>query len=85
LRLSDSARDFLFDKEDLLLKILVLILTIAAAFSVGAQTNYVYVVNDDSAECMTNFDAGLGCGAMIAAGLFVLWMIRVIPGGSDAE
>ena len=51
------------------------------ALSAGAQTNLVYVVNDDSAACTSAFNSGLGIGATIAAGLFCIWMIRTIPGG----
>ena len=48
------------------------------------KTNFVYVVNDDSVQCQSSFDAGMMCGGLIAAGLFVLWMIRTIP-GRDCE
>jgi len=49
-----------------------------------SSTNDVSGV-DDSTECQADFNDGLVCGAIIAAGLFCLWMIKTIPGGCDYE
>lgn len=54
------------------------------AVPMSSQTNYVYVVNDNSAEVQSYWASGLGIGGWIAAGLFGIWMIRVVvTDGSD--
>ena len=66
-------------------KLLVTLMGVGLALPVWAQTNYVYVVNDDTAACSSAFDSGLLFGGTVGAVLLGFWMIRTIPGGGDSE
>ena len=81
MRSADSARDILLSEEVVLKTFGMAAAWLLGAFACSAQTNLVFVVNDDSEVCTSAFNAGLGIGATIAAALFVFWMLRTIPGG----
>ena len=55
------------------------------ADSAVAQTNFVYVVNDDSSACTDAWDRGLSLGGWIAGGLFGIWMMKLIVSGGGRE
>lgn len=45
----------------------------------------VSVISSDDAGCWTAFDSGLLLGAIIAGGLYGIYLLRHIPGGYDEQ